>query len=537
MLGKKLTALMLAMGLTVSIVAGCGNSEGAADTNTDANTAADDGAEDVADAGDEEEEDEDEDDETKEIVVGLMCFAPMDGSQTDAVEEALNEMLLEKINVQADFQWYDAVTYSQTIPMMIQANEQLDLMMFTPVPAAGYQSFMSQNQLMDITDLLPKYAPDIMDYMAEYLPATSKNGRVYGVGNMQALNGFAGIFMRKDMLEALDLVEAAENMTSWDDYKDILTQIVANNDVSGIGNSDAEGSVITPMPFLLGGDTFADAKWIDCVGDSYQTVYADPETNKIVSVYETEEWYNTAKRAKEWYDAGLIYKDAANAQDYASTLIRNGVSFSIVKGGESGATTTFSAEIGTPGLIVPVTSSKVSTGSFQKFGFGVPVTAREPEAALKLLNLLHSDPEVLNTLTWGVEGRDWVMKEDGTAAYPEGVTGETVLYHTADFLYGNKLICAAWEGEGADVRERQAAENEAMERSKFLGFSVSTDEVAETIANVKMVVDQYKPGLMSGSVDDVDAAYKAMIDGMYAAGFQDILDNYQAQLDAWLAEN
>ena len=76
-----------------------------------------------------------------------------------------------------------------------------------------------------------------------------------------------------------------------------------------------------------------------------------------------------------------------------------------------------------------------------------------------------------------------------------------------------------------------------MERSKFLGFSVSTDEVAETIANVKMVVDQYKPGLMSGSVDDVDAAYKAMIDGMYAAGFQDILDNYQAQLDAWLAEN
>ena len=46
----------------------------------------------------------------------------------------------------------------------------------------------------------------------------------------------------------------------------------------------------------------------------------------------------------------------------------------------------------------------------------------------------------MNTLTWGIEGRDWVMGDDGYATYPDGVTSETVSYHEGDFLYGNHFI-------------------------------------------------------------------------------------------------
>ena len=40
---------------------------------------------------------------------------------------------------------------------------------------------------MDITDILPDYAPDVCDIMGEYLKATSKDGSIYGVGNLYSL--------------------------------------------------------------------------------------------------------------------------------------------------------------------------------------------------------------------------------------------------------------------------------------------------------------------------------------------------------------
>lgn len=63
------------------------------------------------------------------------------------------------------------------------------------------------------------------------------------------------------------------------------------------------------------------------------------------------------------------------------------------------------------------------------------------------MNALYTSEELMNLLVWGIEGEDYVV-EDGEAAYPEGVTEDTVEYHTADFLYGNYFLCYPWSGTG-----------------------------------------------------------------------------------------
>ena len=68
-----------------------------------------------------------------------------------------------------------------------------------------------------------------------------------------------------------------------------------------------------------------------------------------------------------------------------------------------------------------------------------------------------------------------------------------------------------------------------------MGMALDTSKVSAQIAAVKAVVDQYKPSFNAG-VLDVDAEYQNFIDALYAAGMQDILDEYQAQLDAWLGK-
>ena len=42
--------------------------------------------------------------------------------------------------------------------------------------------------------------------------------------------------------------------------------------------------------------------------------------------------------------------------------------------------------------------------------------------------------------------------------------------------------------------------------------------------------------LSAGTVEDVDKTYNEFIDALYAAGMQKILDAYNEQLQAWLAE-
>ena len=155
MVGKRIAALMLALGMVVTAAAGCGNAE---DTSSGTNTSSDAKADNTADADDDADDAEDDDDEEMaDITVALMSLSPIDTANSDAVQEAINEITESEINVHVNFQWYDAGTYGSQVPMMIQGGDTLDLMMFTPVPGASFTSFLGAGQLMDITDLVNEY--------------------------------------------------------------------------------------------------------------------------------------------------------------------------------------------------------------------------------------------------------------------------------------------------------------------------------------------------------------------------------------------
>ena len=136
---KKLVSMVLTVGMVSALLAGCGSTENAANDNADTKSSSDSGVADANGTDSEADEDaDDEDEDAEHIVVALCCLTQMDEAVQQRMEDALNEMMLEKINVEADFQWYDMNTYSTTVPMMITANDPIDVVMFTPIPAIGY---------------------------------------------------------------------------------------------------------------------------------------------------------------------------------------------------------------------------------------------------------------------------------------------------------------------------------------------------------------------------------------------------------------
>lgn len=532
---KKLVSMLLAVSMMAALLAGCGSNEeevnnDKAGTEADANAGGDD-----ANAGDEEGEASADDGEAAEIVVGLMSFSPVDSAVQDRIEAAVNEKMAEAINVTADFMWFDASTYATQIPMMIQSGEQLDVIMFTPVPAAGYSSFMSQGQLMDITEYVEAYGDDIKAVLGEDgLAATTKDGAIYGVGGNLCHYGGEAISMRKDVLEEIGMLEKFENMTTWTELEEILTAAVAAG-YGGLVNSDAEGSIISPQPYISGSDKLEEAYWVDIAGDGNQQVYIDPADDTVKCYYANEDYKDSLIRAGEWYDKGLIYKDASTAEEYSDSQIKNGVGVAQVKAYEFGWEATAAAATGTE-IVAKFTGAMVqtATASYTKFGFAVPVTAQEPEAAVKFINLLYSENDIHTTLVWGEEGTDWVLADDGTATYPDGA--DSAEYHMNDFLYGDILSLIPWEGSGADLREQQAAKNAETEASKYIGFSIDNTSVANQVTACQNVCNEYKPMISAGVYGANTAAkYDEWMQALEAAGINEIIAEYQSQLDAWLA--
>lgn len=82
--------------------------------------------------------------------------------------------------------------------------------------------------------------------------------------------------------------------------------------------------------------------------------------------------------------------------------------------------------------------------------------------------------------------------------------------------------------------DQMKKKNENAEKSLALGFQFDSSKVADQITACTNVVAQYYTPLMYGEVD-IDSTLEEFNKQLYAAGLQDIIDEKQAQLDAWLA--
>lgn len=527
---KQLLSLLLTGCMLISMAVGCGTSEQVA--------SAGEGKEEVkAEESAEPEAEEnvaEEPEEMAEIEVALLCLAPVDTKVQERVAAHVNEYLEGAINVHANIVWYDAANYMTQIPMMIQAGETLDVIMFTPMPATGYASLMSQGQLTDITDYVDTYGQDIKAVLGEAgLAATSKDGRIYGVGGQSCNYKHESVIIVKEALEAANMLEKFEEMDSWSDLEEILLA-VKEAGYGGAVNTDVAGTVISPQPYLNGEDAFADAQWVDVVGDGNYQVFVDETTDQVECFYMNESYKKSILRAGDWYEKGLIYKDASTSEDFSDTQLKNGVGSCEVKQVEYGWDTILNASIGKEVVTKKIVTDKLATNTYTMFGFAVPITAQEPEAALKFINAMYSANEAHTTLQYGVEGIDWELKEDGTAGYVGDA--ESAEFHMNGFP-GNLMDVLAWQGSEPNLRENQTAMNAEMEASKYMGFTIDNSEISAEVTAVQNVVNEYKPGLAAGIYGaNTEAKYNEFVDALKAAGIEKVLETYQAQLDAWLGK-
>ena len=90
-------------------------------------------------------------------------------------------------------------------------------------------------------------------------------------------------------------------------------------------------------------------------------------------------------------------------------------------------------------------------------------------------------------------------------------------------------------GSSYDSLEWELEQNKAADVSPAMGFSFDSSNYTTQYTAVRNVLTQYLPGIFCGSVDP-ETEIPKMVEALNAAGYQDILNAKQEQLDAWLAQ-
>ncbi len=528
---QKITAFLLTLGLTATLLSGCGQSEG-----TDLNNGA---AQEDTGSFDEKDGDtrtvSDDDEEMAEINMVYFSMAAIPSGLAE-VEAAINKITEPEINTHVTIEMLEMGSYEQQINLKISSGEKMDLMVTFPYGSPTFSNMASQKQLMDISGLLAEYGQGVLDTVGDFISATTIGDAIYGVTTYRTLNSNVYAVMRTDVLEDLGLLETAQNMSSFSDFEKILDAVKNSsqwNYLAGLVPSDSSGVILPIAGAYMDQDSFSEETCYDSLGDLYKIISINPDgSDPTVSLnFETPQYKAMIDRMQDWYDKGYIYKDSANQSESAESLVQSNSAFSFICSSEVGVETAKSQACGMEMTCVKILSLPITTSSCTKFVWAVPVTATEPEAAVKMMNLMYTDARIANLLTWGIEGRDYQVK-DGIACYMDGQDANTCAYHTSDFVYGNQFLALPWEGQAADFRQTSMEDMLAAQASAYLGFSCDTSGIENELTAITNAINEYLPGLDSGISDDEQ--YSAFLEKLEKSGVQDVINVYQKQLDEWL---
>lgn len=447
----------------------------------------------------------------------------------EPVEEALNNILIPEINVKVHLEGYSWSNYDTQISLMQSGDEQIDVFGMCP----NFSTYLTNGQLMPMDELLDEYASETKAVIGdEFLKSTSQNGSVYALPGYGPKTDANGIAIRKDLVEELQLpVDELKEASTFEEYienMDVMTEIFAEIHeahpelVLVPGAQNPASFRVTEIPFT------------DTLGDGIGAVMAGND-EKIVNMYESDEFMTLTKYLYQWNQQGIILEDAMTTQESADTYLKNGRAFGYFELGSRVEDMENKIENSTGYEVVWRKLSKpfVTTSMVNNSAFGISVTSKHPEASMKFLNEMYTNPEVENILSYGVEGVNWEKKDDGTIGYPEGVNADNSTYIAGfDWYFGNRFLNETWEGNMPLNEE----DNKQADISPALGFTFDSSVVSTELATIGNVTSQYLPGILCGFLNP-EEAIPEFLDALESAGIDKVISEKQAQYDAWMKEN
>lgn len=514
---QRYAAIAASMAMTLSVFSGCGNSENVSSEAVSGEAATASGQ------------------EWEEVEDITWAFWAINSTPTEdalmQVENALNEITENKIGVHVNMEILDMGNYMEQMGMRITSGESYDLMTTFPAGAATFQTMQSSGQLLNISELLEDEAPELLETIPEeVLSATTRNGNIYGVPvytNAVTSNYW---MCKKEIFDALGF-KADELKTLEDFHQALLAIKEAYPDMIPLSGT----SLVYP-----GGTTYeiTTGRRQEILDDTSNAMICYDENTsldamKVESFAESENFKAVVQALKQWNEEGLVDKDMTMKTDmwYFDPKAVSG--FETLN---YASMVTMEASAGCEFEYVKISDNYVTSEPLYRLTCVVPVTAKQPGAAVRFMNLLYTDAQVKNLVSFGIEGVHWEFKEDGRIGFPAGVDETNSGYYLgSERLFGNTFLNYTWDNSDLETVK---AEKEAMDHAKYsplMGFYFDTSNVSTEIASLSSVKGEFYNTLLSGGGDD--KFYQEFVEKLNNSGLPKLLEEAQKQLDEWKSNN
>ena len=551
---KRTICLLLAMIMVLSIVlAGC--SKTAETPAADETPATTEPAETTDNTETPEAPEETAEPALEQKTIQLMITGAGKQANSDKVWAAFNEQLQQYVpNTTVEFIDVPFEEYSEKFSQVLASGEGVDLAW------TGWLINKPQNiadgNLMPLDDLLAEYGQGIVDILGENVVEIHRNaadGKLYYLPSWQGLCG-----ERRGWLVVTEIAELAgdtwiedteaalnkwrNNYSGIEDFQAVLDQATkylaaakeAGKLGAGINTGRAFGwSMYNGMYSFLGvggaeiGITYCDGTFTvkDGVAGEHYKLYA--------------------KTMADWYKEGYIRSDIMSVDTSTLTTPKNG---EITDTNYVFSCDPYLTEADQEAAIadagMDMTYLPIEENAYLILGgdtsYAIPYCADEPERAMMVLNAIYSQPDLYNTLIYGIEGEDYTKNADGTIT-----TSYVGASPTADDSYGiQRWIIGSCKNalinNGTDPN--YYADLEALEETArvnpFLNFTFDRTNVEGICASILNVYYEYGPQIDNGVAgDNWEELYNNYMAARKDAGIEELVTEFQNQLNAYIEAN
>lgn len=437
------------------------------------------------------------------------------------VENAINDYIKNELgiaDIKMDLQFGHLADYGTTANMQLASGEKMDIYLALPLNTA-----VANGYLLPLDEFVDNELAGAVEYVRDWLPCGTVDGTLY------AIPCYKGQVLSWKYIYDKAFADGVYDMSKVKSVDDLDAALAALK----AAHPNERFMVYNNQLHTL----YAFQDHTSVVGTYFATV---GNSTKLVNYFETEAFKKGVYKAYEWSQKGYSDPEGSNNTLGHDAVIMSGTSKGVIMGHAYSIETielmftmnnTYGGQFGA----VEIARSDMSNNPLV---YGIAYTSENPSAAARMLNLIWTDEFIASTLIYGLEGVSWEWNEDKSSIqYPEGLSIDTVPY-TALYTcgaFGNQFLLYGFDGNTSN--EDKVFMKELIDEAWYpplFGFIPDASKVSTQIAAISNVYDQYINVLTYGDVNP-DEYLPQFIEALKTAGIEEVMAEYQAQVDAWLA--
>ncbi len=473
------------------------------------------------------------------VVLDYYIVGAGDTDQRPLVEAAINEYIEPLIGANVVFHvigWGDWASKSIT---GIQAGEKMDV--FFTADWFNYMQLATEGLLTPLNDdagpngnLLEQYGQGILTSLnPAFITGTQIDGVNYAVPTNKELTVPEGFLYNVALAEEIGFTEAdAAKIKSYRDMEPWLEK--------------AKAARPDEYPYLVGDGRDGFSPWPQDIASGVSgrlvNMKIAPDAggvwdDTILSIMEQDVTKERLLIMREWYEKGWIHPDAGLTTFDTGPILNAGQFFiepMPLKGNNIKAQEMMNAS-GNADLRLKEIYGQPKVNITTHAGgsmLAIPTMSEYPVQAMKYINLLHSDPKVVNMQLFGVEGVHWEKEADGRVNL---INSAWYGAHAGAWTVGDIMLQLVTNKEDPD-KNRLLVEysNDAIDHVA-LGFRFRTEPVAAELTAVNAVSEGMLRALETGYVDP-EVELPKFIEDLKAAGFDKVKAEVEKQYAEWKAK-